>query len=377
MQANKTFITHVITSSSIGGAELALYYFLKNSLQSEFTCQVICLTGKGEVAERIEALGVPVIGLDLKSSINSIFSVTRIVREIKRFGTDAVHCWMYHANLLGGLAGRLAGVPVIWGIHHDSLDTALLKRRTILIARLGAYLSRWLPEQVIFCSHSSRQEHIRIGYQEKKTTVIPNGFDTDLFKPNYNAGSIIKKKIGIPSDSPVVGHVGRFNPTKDHLTMIRSAGLIADEHPKTHFIVCGIGVDGENAQLVNWVKDNRIGRQTHLLGQQINMPHIYAAMDILISSSVSEAFPNVIGEAMSCGVPCVVTDVGDSAFMVAGTGRVVPPGDPQKIADAVLELFAKKELRDSLGRSARERVIREFNILNLVKHYSEVYKQVY
>ena len=348
---------------------LRLLHFLNRDL---YDIQVITLKSGGGLEKEVKEMGIPLQSVEMTSGWEILPGLMRIFRLLTSNHADLAFCWMYHANLAGGIAAKIAGIPVLWSVRHDFLDPKLLKPRTILIARASATLSHWIPEKIIFCSESSLKEHSKIGYDAEKSIVIPNGFDTGIFKPDYDNRMKFRHDHGIASNSLVIGHAGRFNPTKDHQTLIKAAALIAQKLNGIQFIFCGRGVDYQNKKLVAWLKETGIEQQTQLLGEQDNMVGFYSSLDILISSSVSESFPNVIGEAMSCAIPCVVTNVGDSALIIADTGIVVPPSDPSALADAAIKLLNDGENRAEMGKKARSRILENYSIEEISREYENL-----
>jgi glycosyltransferase involved in cell wall biosynthesis len=176
----------------------------------------------------------------------------------------------------------------------------------------------------------------------------------------------------------LLGSFARFHPQKDHETLCRAAGLVAAARPDVHLVLAGVGIDAGNERLVAWLRESGAADRCHLLGERDDMPRLTAALDLaLMTSSFGEAFPLVVGEAMACGVPCVVTDVGDARQMVADTGRVVPARDAQALAGAVLDLLAMPvDERAALGARARERVQRELSLTAVAARYESLYTEV-
>jgi glycosyltransferase involved in cell wall biosynthesis len=207
--------------------------------------------------------------------------------------------------------------------------------------------------------------------------VIPNGFDLSVFRPNPDHAAAVRDELMLDRDAVLLGIVGRFDPAKDHKNFIAAAALVREQLPNVHFLLCGDGVEHKNLQLSNWIADAGLSRSCHLLGGRNDMPRIMASLDILVSSSYTEGFSNVIGEAMSSGVPCVVTDVGDSAFTVGSTGRVVKPSAYRPLADACLELLKlPATVRRDLGLQARNRIAELFEISSVVKRYTDIYEEL-
>ncbi len=371
-------ITHVITGLSAHGAETMLYRFLSASDPQEYQHEVISLTDRGAMAGKIEALGVPVRVLRMRPGIPNPLAVPRLARELRETRPQLVQTWMYHADLLGGLATRLAGnVPVVWGIHHTRVDWRETKFLTVLTVRLCALLSRRVPAAIVCCSKASEEAHLKLGYAPEKMRVIANGIDVQEFRPDPDAGVAVRKALGIPAQAPVIGLAARFHPHKDHGTFFRAAGMLHKEFPDAHFVLCGDGVTPENSEIAAEVDAAELQGNCHLLGAQSDMRTNYAVWDIATNSSVSEAFPLTVAEAMACEVPCVVTQVGDSSAIVGDTGKVVPPQRPELLAQAWRELLESGAgVRRRLGTAARERVAKHYGLPALVEQYEALYRTI-
>lgn len=370
-------ILHIIVSLEPGGAEVMLFRTLAAMDRTRFENEVISLTEGGALVERLRAAQFAVRSLRMKRSIPSPLSLVRLVRWIRKSKPDVVHTWMYHANLLGGLAARLAGnIPVVWGIHHNSLDSRVNRRRTLWVAWMGARLSNLLPERIVCCSASARKVHSAFGYAPDRLEFIPNGFSLDEFKPNPLARSSVRCELGIPQDAVVIGLAARYHPLKDIPNFLSAAARLAASFPRVHYVLCGAGLDTENKALLSALENVGLRDRCHLLGIRHDMERLLASLDIATSSSISEAFPLAVGEAMACGVPCVVTDAGDSALLVGDTGRVARTGDPEALAAAWAELVSSASERRRLGIAARHRVEKCFNVSSIIRRYHDLYEQV-
>jgi glycosyltransferase involved in cell wall biosynthesis len=371
-------ITHVITGLSAHGAETMLYRFLSASNPREYQHEVISLTDRGAMASKIESLGVPVRVLGMRPGIPNPLAVLRLARELRESRPQLVQTWMYHADLLGGLAERLAGdVPVVWGIHHTSVNWRETKFLTVLTVRICAWLSRSVPAAIVCCSKASEEAHLKLGYAPEKMRVITNGIDIQEFRRDPDAGLALRKALGIPAEAPVIGLAARFHPHKDHGTFFQAAGMLRREFPDAHFVLCGDGVTPENSEIAAQVDAAELQGNCHLLGSQPEMRSMYAAWDIATNSSLSEAFPLAVGEAMACEVPCVVTQVGDSSAIVGDTGKVVPPQRPELMAKAWRELLESgAQVRQKLGTAARERVAKRYSLPALVEQYQALYRAI-
>jgi glycosyltransferase involved in cell wall biosynthesis len=370
-------IVFVITDLAVGGAEMMLLKLLEQ-LSPRFVPHVISLTRTGDIGQRIVALGIPVEAMEMRSGTLSPAKLMLLTNRLRVLRPDVVHTWMYHADLVGGIAARLAGVRAVsWGIHHTDLSWRHNKIMTIGIAQICAALSYWVPSRVLVCSEAARQSHIAVGYAAAKMHVLPNGFDVCRFQPDQIARVSLRKELGLHSNALLVGNIGRFHKQKNHRGFFATAAKVGTRIPEVHFLLAGIGIQGTNAELMRMVVDTGIADRIHLLGLRNDIPRILAALDVLASSSHGEAFPNVLGEAMACGVPCAVTAVGDSADILADTGRVVESSDMDGLAAAIQSLLAlPASERRALGERARERVKEEFDLRKVVKRYEAYYEQL-
>jgi len=227
-------------------------------------------------------------------------------------------------------------------------------------------------------SLSSARLHERsLGYSNDRWAILPNGFELEKFVPSERARQDLRAELRLPPDSLLIGLIGRYHPMKDHSNFLKAAGILGRRDPSVHFVLAGAGVDSANVELRELAKAFGVADCLHLLGARTDAPYITAALDIAGSASYSEAFPNVIGEAMSCGVPCVVTDVGDSAWLVGDTGFFVTPRDSNALADAWTELINRGEQgRQTLGTAARSRIAGMFSIASVAAQYARLYDQV-
>ena len=371
-------VTHIISNLDGGGAETMLYRLLCRMNPACFENEVISLTDFGSLTAKFRLAGVPVRALGMERGMPNPFPVARLHQWIRRSKPQIVQTWMYHANLVGGVAARLAGeIPVVWAIHQANLDPQLNKRLTVWTAKFCARMSRWLPSYILFVSQASLLLHTKVGYAARRMEVIPNGFDLYEFSPDSAARLSLRRELGVAEDALVIGMAAHFRPEKGHHNFVQAAGRVHAVNPEVHFVLCGIGVTKDNQQLVKWVANAGIQSRCHLLGERKDIPRVFSAIDIATSASSSEAFPLSVGEAMACGTPCVVTSVGDSALIVGKTGRVVAPDNPDALAEAWRELIESgPEMRRDLGMAARYRVQQHFALSATVKRYQAIYTEL-
>lgn len=287
-----------------------------------------------------------------------------------------IQTWMYHADLVGCLSAWLSGnIPTVWGIHNSTLDPKQSKRRTLMIMQILAKLSHWLPEKIISCSETAAKIHIGKGYDARKMVTIPNGFDTDRFRPDPTLRQKIRAELCLEDHTPLVGLIARFDPQKDHLTFLKAAEQVKENIPGVHFLLCGDQIEPNNMLLMEWIHLGGLADQVHLLGKREDIPALMASLDLLVvSSAYGEAFPLVCGEAMACGIPCIVTDLGDSALLVGETGKIVKPRSPEAIARAIIEMLSLPiDETERLGQMARRRIQEHYSINAIARRYESLY----
>nr|WP_275994374.1 glycosyltransferase [Argonema antarcticum] len=328
------------------------------------------------MGDRIEALGVPVYAIDMTPTPGAIWRLVQIVRQLK---PDLIQGWMYHGNLAAQLVKILSlhHIPILWSIHHSINSLASEKKLTQILIRLGSLASKFV-DRIIYVSNNSKKQHEALGYFPNNSCVIPNGFNTSLFKPSNEDRLSVREELGLSSDSFLIGSLARYHPMKDHANFIRAAALLVKSFPEVHFLLAGTEIEPQNQILYKLIQDLEIEKQVHLLGERQDVPRLLAALDILTSSSAyGEAFPLIVGEAMSCGVTCVVTDLGDCGWLVGQPKQVVPPRNSEALAAAWKNLIElSSEERKSIGSEARARIIEFFSLDFIVTCYEQIYESI-
>jgi len=374
-------VAHVITGLGTGGAERMLLKLLTHLDPKRFTSHVFSLLpSSGPIAAGIEALRIPVTSLGMGRRNPNPFAFWHLGTHFRVYRPHIVQTWMYHADLVGGVSAKLTGLrlPVVWNIRHGRLDPVVSRRRTFAVVRVCAMASRWLPHTIICCSNDARETHSSIGYADSKLCVIPNGFDTSLLRPDPVARAAVRAELGVSDDTFLIGMVARFDPQKDHRSFVQAAARLHEQRPGVHFVLCGTRVSNDNQELSAWIEAAGLSSAFHLLGERHDVERIHAALDLgSLSSRSGEGFPNVLGEAMACGVPCVATDVGDTSRIIGDTGRVIPPQAPAVLAEAWRDFvdMDRGELR-SLGERARQRIVQHFSIEEVAEGYARTYERI-
>jgi glycosyltransferase involved in cell wall biosynthesis len=367
----------IITLSILGGAQRMLVRLLIANPEVNDKRMVLVLRHAGDWGEQLRLTGVTVHELDMESALDIPRVFLQLQQFMREFDPDIVQTWMYHADLLGGLAAWFSGYKnIIWGIRRTSLSFYDSKA-TWLIMKVCAWLSAWLPRKIISVAEAGRQAHIQSGYNADLMVVIPNGFDFDKISATVEQRNALRFACGLLEDDLVIGCVGRFNHAKGQDNLVKAAALITDDHPNVRFMLVGMDCDASNAQLTAWITENKLQSSFLLLGERPDIPVCLAAMDIFCMPSRTEGFPNALGEAMAMGLPCVATDVGDTRFLVGNTAILVPAQDQQALASGLLGIIElSKDQRIQMGLRAKEHVMAEFSIERACERFDEVYREI-
>lgn len=368
-------VVHVITGLETGGAELFLYRLLRRT-PANVESEVVSLTTIHPVGDLIKNLGIPVSALRMRRGVPDPDGIYRLARLIGRSKPNLVQTWMYHSDLLGGIAAALTNIPCIWNLRIAHRHGGIYFRPAVMmVVRTCALLSRCFPRAIICCSETVKESHRCLGYDGTKLITIPNGVDTAEFYPSNEDRMKVRQELGV-GNAPIVGMIGRFHPQKNHQAFFEMARAIHAQYPDVRFLLAGSGTSPGNDGVASVVKRAGLEQAFHLLGNRSDMRQVLNAIDIVVSPSSDEGFPNAIAEAMAVGRPCVATDVGDSARLVADTGTVVPFGDTAAlIAAATRMLDLSGDERDRLGAKARERISQEYSAQNTVQAYYDLYER--
>lgn len=367
-------VLHVTSGLGVGGAETMLYRLVRamHGVDGQRHA-IITLTDNNSFD--FDALGVPVKTISLHG--RPLSGLLALRAEIEGQNPDIVQAWMYHGNVCATLMAPKV-IPVVWGIHHSLHDLHNEKTSTRIAIRAGARLSRWQQTRhVVYVSERSREHHAAFGYAAEKAVVIPNGFDCTVFCPDFRAGGAVRAALGFGPNDVLIGNFGRYHAVKDHPLLLRAFASIARKFPKVHLLLAGSGVSETNDELTGMIRQVGLSSRVRLLGPRNDMPALYNALDLYVLCSRTESFPNVLGEAGACGIPCITTDVGDAWQIVGDSGIVVPPGDTDALAAALNRTLSLSiHERGAMGSAAQRHVASHFSLEMVRRAYADLYSKI-
>ncbi|MEQ1749005.1 MAG: glycosyltransferase [Prosthecobacter sp.] len=369
-------IAHFIAAPGGGGAEAMLLNLVGAMDRTAWHTVVIVMDGREwpEAMTKLRLAGAEVHDLEASAFLRKD-TLVRLIRLLRKIRPAVLQTWMHHADFVGGWCARMASIKnVVWGIHcreiHANPGDSKMKMQ--IFRRLMGVSSSVVPARIISCSAAAMLDHVPLGYPSAAMTWVPNGIDTHHFVPDAEARETVRKELHVPFEAPLVGFIGRFHEMKDLATWLRAAALIQMRKPETHFWLCG-GEEhelGDCARAALSVIPQR--QQVHFTPFRADPQRAYPALDLFSLSSRTEACPMTVMEALSCGVPCVTTDVGDCAQLLNGVGSVVPAHDPEALARAWEETLAHPPQSETLRRHAVEK----FDIAVAARGYEKVYQEV-
>ena len=365
---------HVITGLDRGGAEGVLFRLVAGS-RTMVEHTVISMTDAGGYGPRLRDLGVPVYALGMRRGQMSLRGLARLYRILHDTEPDVVQTWLYHADLVGGIIARLAGIrSILWGLRNLNLDPISTPWTTRLVVKTNAILSAWVPRGIVCCSRQAQVVHQKLGYAAAKFHLIPNGYDLSLFRPDPEARAHTRQSWGISDGEVLIGLVARWDAQKDHANLLRALSKLT-----CRCVLVGDGMDDRNLELLSVIARHRLDSRLILAGPHDDIPAVMNALDIHVLSSVSEAFPNVVAEAMSCGTPCVATDVGDSALIVGETGWIVPPSQSDALAGAIQSALEERlrtpDRWQARRRACRRRIGDRFSLEQMIQAYFSLWSE--
>lgn len=371
-------IVHVITGLNQGGAEAMLEKLILTSQRCSPDWQhaVVALGPVGTVGERLKGAGIEVLALDIRGPGSLLAGALRLWRLLRGpWRNSTVQTWLYHADVFGGLIGRLAGRRVYWNLRQTLPPANEIKRTTRWVIRVGAKLSGWLPHAIVCCANSVARSHVQAGYAARRCVLVDNGFDLDRMRRDVKGRAELRSQWNVVETERLVGVVGRLDPLKDHVTFLSAIEIAARRIAGLRAVLVGRGVDTDSGLRAR-IAAAGLESKVLLVGERRDVAAVMSALDVFVLSSRSEGFPNVLGEAMACEVPCVSTEAGDARRVLACDEFVAPVADPAALAariEAVCALSAGE--RAQLGERLRKRIADHFTIDLAWERYRALYQR--
>jgi len=368
-------IAHVITGLELGGAESAMARLVL-ATKDHASHSVISLGGPGHWGSSLLKACIPVHSLGPRRSHLNPALLTRLLRTLRQAAPLVTQTWMYHADLLGGIAARLAtSSRVAWGIRNLMLPRGASRASTRLVRRCCAWLSGTVPDRIVCNSQATAEHHASLGYARDKLVVIRNGIDTDQFRPDAESRARLRAQWQANERSFIFGMVARWDPMKDHATLIRALSRLQQDGVPFRCVLAGPAMDADNRALDALASAAGVADRLILAGQRDDVAEVMNAIDLHVLSSRSESFPNVVAEAMACGTRCVVTETGDAPVIVGETGPVVACGDYEGLAAAIRRCFAERDKPGS-SQACRARIESEFGAEAMATKYLQLWSDL-
>ena len=368
-------IVHIITGLGDGGAEHTLFKICKYDKLNKHI--VISFSKGGKYFQLLNNLAVKVHILDASFfSLNKFFILVNLLRYLK---PDIVQTWLVHADFIGGIASRIAGINnVIWNIRYSNIDIDKSKFITNFILIILSKLSFLIPKSIIINSKIAKKIYANKGYDISKLKYIPNGYDLTILKINNNHKKLLKKKYKINKQIPLLGYVARYDLLKDHLNLLKALSLIKIKGKKFIFFLVGTNIN-KNRILIEKIREFKLRNHVKLLGPMKNISIIMNSIDIHVQSSKSEGFPNVIAEAMAHKTPCVATNVGDTSYIMGKSGWLIRPNNSKSLADAICSAINEigKKKWNKRCNMAKERIQKKFGINRMISSYNKIWIKIY
>ncbi|MDR6266716.1 glycosyltransferase [Roseobacter sp. N2S] len=370
-------VLHFITGLGFGGAQVMLFRYLRGLGSARKQHRVVSLLPPEYFSREIEKLGVRVDSINLPPGRITLAGLRKMRRLVADMRPDIIHGWMYHGSFAASVANVGLGPAsrVIWSVHHSLHDLNAERRNTRILLKLLAPLSRYTGA-ITYCAAQSQSQHQQLGFSAKNDCVIPNGTDIAEFAADPQARGRLTSLAHIPDGRMVLGNINRNHPMKDQVSLIKATAILRDKGHDVHVILIGAG--HHNSAAAKLAGELGLSERFSHLPARDDIPKIVPALDVFVLSSAwGEAFPLSVGEAMAAEVPAVVTDVGDSGWLVGDAGILVPPKDPEALAtgiEKILHLSANE--RQALGQKARQRIETLFSLDAYIKAHADLYARV-
>ncbi len=370
-------VGHVITGLGVGGAERSLAELVPRLRSHRIESVIVSLRSGDPIAGALRRLGFEVEEIGIDGSIPSIRAARSLVGTIRGLAPDVLQGWMYHGNVAASVASRFLGrrIPLLWNIR-----TSIEPRDGVRIAAPGiipaSRVLRRSPDLVIFNSRAGRRTHLAAGIRGRRSKVLPNGFDLDRFRPDEASRRATRARLGL-ADELLFGCVARLDPLKGHRVLLEAFAKASSAMPGARLLLVGTGMEWGNPAFRAIVPRELDQQRLIPVGPADDVASWLAAVDVAVMPSLVEGFPNALGEAMACGLPCIASDAGDARDVLAGHGEIVPAGDVATLAEAMIRGHRlEPSRRRSIGLGARARIADRYSLERMTESYASVYRRL-
>jgi glycosyltransferase involved in cell wall biosynthesis len=371
-------VVHCITGLQGDGAQRMLLRLAEGLQGRGIESVVLSMSPREPLADIFEARGIRVFSLNVSPSVQGVLVVPQVRRLINDLAPDVLQGWMYHANLMITLMRPFLRrtIPVVWNIRRGTDDVHERKFLTRLVIRANAWFSS-RADRIVYCTPESKVQHEALGFSRENGIVIGNGFNVDQFARSREARRRTRERYGVAESDILIGNVGRDDSAKGRPYLFGAFAELLKCVPNARLMLVGRGMSEANPDIRRLLVSCGIASRVVLVGEYSPVSDIYSAIDILCSSSVAEGFPNVIGEAMCCEVPCVASDVGNAGSLLDGVGVVVSPRSATQLAQALVSLCreGRESWRDR-GVRSRSRISHMYSLECSVDRYASLYREV-
>jgi glycosyltransferase involved in cell wall biosynthesis len=360
-------VLFVITDLDVGGAEKCCVQLATGLDRARWHAQVCCLSGPGVLGERLRVAGIPVHTLRAANVWNAPGAIWELSQLMHRLRPTIVHTFLFHANMVGRLAGWLTAVPRIL----SSIRVAERRFRYHLI--LENMTCRFSHKVVCVSDAVARFTRRRSHVPASRLVVIPNGVE---LQPNSSAPAPDRSDVGLSHDSIVALYVGRLDPQKGVDVLLRALAIARSNVANLHLLVAGSGL--EHSSLVGLAQQLGLESHVHFLGWRDDVSALMHAADFFVMPSRWEGMPNAVLEAMAAGLPVIATRAEGSAELVRNgeTGRLVAIDDEKELASAIVELAHDPALRAVWGKRGQATARTEYSLSTMLGRYDQLYESL-
>ena len=373
-------ITHIINSLKKGGAEGNLYRlckFNKKKYKDKIDITIITLIDNGFYEDEIKKNGIKIFSLEINKKIK-FFDFTKKILKLRKFikkqNPDIIQSWMYHSNFITLFFPKIFYNKIFWNIRHSELNTKISKKMTILLSIICGLFSKTIPKKIIYCSEKSIEFHENVHfYSKNKTVLINNGFSDKTYYSSKYLRSNFRKKNKIKRSDIILGFAGRYAKQKNITSLLLAFSKIMKNYKNVYLYMVGKDINHQNKELTNYVFNLKIKNRVFFLNEQKNLLKFYNGIDMLVLSSHSESFPNVVAEAMLCSTPVLSSNAGCSKKIIKDYGFIMSNNNSQSIIHSLkksINVFNNKKKRwRSLKKNSRLQIKKNFSIEKMANIY--------